>query len=68
MGRLEFPESGKFYLDTSPIIYSVEQVKPYDALMQPVWESADDVHLVSSNLVLLETLVKPIKVNDEKLE
>lgn len=70
MGRLTLPSSGKFYLDTSPVIYSVEQVAPYDVLMPPVWQSAtnDDIALVSSELLLLEALVKPIKTGDEDLE
>ena len=70
MGQLELPTSGSIYLDTSPVIYSVERIAPYEAIMRPVWENASERRstLISSELLLLETLVKPVRIGNEKLE
>ncbi len=70
MGQLTLPESGTIYLDTSPVIYSVEKIVPYVDLMAPVWQSAKSgaIQLVSSQLLLLETLIKPVRDSDSKLE
>jgi hypothetical protein len=53
----------KVYLDTSPIIYSVEKHADYWQLLTPLWQSlkASEIEVYSSGLTLLETLVQPIK-------
>ena len=70
MGKLTLPRSGLVYLDTSPVIYSVEKIEPYWTLLKPMWLAAlaGDFILVSSELLLLETLVKPIRDGDAVLE
>ena len=70
MGKLTLPRSGLVYLDTSPVIYSVEKIEPYHTLLQPMWQAAQtgDFILVSSELLLLETLVKPIQDANVVLE
>jgi len=70
MGKLTLPRSGLIYLDTSPVIYSVEKIEPYHSLLQPMWLAAQtgDFILVSSELLLLETLVKPLQDADMVLE
>lgn len=37
MGQLILPGSGTVYVDTSPVIYAVEKVAPYAALLNPLW-------------------------------
>ena len=66
MGRLILPESGFVYLDANAIIYSVEKIEPYRTLLQPLWIAAQSEQFVimSSELTLLETLVKPLKEAD----
>ena len=63
MGSIELPSDGAIYLDTSAIIYSVERNEPYLTLMAPVWRQAEagQFILVCSELVLAETLVRPIR-------
>jgi hypothetical protein len=63
LGRLSFPLFAKVYLDTSPIIYSVEKHADYWQLLTPLWQSlkASEIEVYSSGLTLLETLVQPIK-------
>ena len=40
MGALSLPASGLVYLDTNPIIYSVEKHPVYWPLLQPLWQAA----------------------------
>ena len=70
MGALTLPSSGPVYLDTSGFIYSVERIEPYRTLLEPVWMQAQagQFVIVSSDLVVLETLVKPLRENDAVVE
>ena len=66
MGTLTLPTSGIIYLDASAFIYSLERIEPYRTLLEPMWRHAQEGNLliVSSELVVLETLVKPLRDND----
>lgn len=70
MGSLTLPTHGAVYLDTNAIIYSVEKIAPYDGLLLPVWTAARSgaFTVISSELALLETLVKPFQLGDTVLE
>lgn len=70
MGSLTLPSSGPVYLDANGFIYSVERIEPYRALLEPMWLSAQtgQFEVVSSELVILETLVKPLREGDTVLE
>ena len=70
MGALILPASGSIYLDTSGFIYSVERIEPYRGLLEPMWRHAQSGQftIVSSDLVVLETLVKPLRDGDEVVE
>ena len=70
MGTLTLPSSGSVYLDTSAIIYSVERHEPYLTLLAPAWQQAEAGQLVvvCSELVIAETLVRPIRERDLDLE
>ncbi len=69
MGQLVFPLNAKVYLDTSPIIYSVEKHTDYWQLLAPFWQSlkVGEFEVHTSELTLLETLVQPIKQNNQIL-
>ncbi len=69
MGQLAFPLQSKVYLDTSPIIYSVEKHADYWQILTPLWQSlkAGKIEVYTSELALLETLVQPIKQNNQTL-
>jgi hypothetical protein len=62
MGSLTLPPSGPMYLDANGFIYSVERIEPYRTLLEPMWQlaQAGQFEVVSSELVILETLVKPL--------
>lgn len=70
MGALILPPEGPVYLDANCFIYSVEKVEPYCTLLLPVWKAACSGRftIVSSELVVPETLVKPIRDRDTTVE
>lgn len=70
MGTLSLPSSGLVYLDANPVIYSVELHPLYGPLLQPLWQAARarTIEVVSSDLVLMETLVGPLKSGNTTLE
>ena len=69
MGQLTFPPSSKVYLDTAPIIYSVEKHADYWQILISLWQSVKlgEIEVVTSELTLLETLVQPIRQNNQIL-
>ena len=70
MGPLELPSSGPVYLDASAFIYSVERIEPYQALIEPIWQHAQDGQfiIVSSELVVSEILVRPLREGNRVAE
>ena len=70
MGPLILPTGGSVYVDANAIIYSVERVEPYHGLLAPMWEGAraGRFTLASSELVALETLIRPLRDSNARLE
>lgn len=70
MGTLILPKSGSVYLDANGFIYSVEHIEPYATLLEPLWLAAqqNQFKVISSEMVLLETLTKPLREEDMVLE
>ena len=70
MGPLTFPEHGPIYLDATSLIYSVERVEPFRTVLEPLWDQAKAgrYKLVTSELSVLETLVKPKRDGNSTLE
>jgi predicted nucleic acid-binding protein len=70
MGPLTPPAGTEVYLDANCIIYSVERVPSYQALLQPAWDGArvGSWRICASELSLLETLVGPLRTGDSTLE
>ena len=60
MGRLDFLRGTRVYFDTAPIIYSVEKHDEYWFLLLPLWQflKSGEIEIVTSELTLLETLVR----------
>jgi predicted nucleic acid-binding protein len=63
VGQVVLPASGAVYVDTSAVIYRVEQIEPYFTAAAPLWDALDaqQQHVVTSELTLLEVLVKPLR-------
>ena len=70
MGPLTLPAHGPVYLDANGFIYSVERVEPYRTLLEPLWQQAraGEFDVASSDITVLETLVKPLRQGDEVVE
>ena len=70
MGPLTLPSYGPVYLDANGFIYSVELVDPYRTLLEPMWQQAraGEFDVASSDITVLETLVKPLREGDEVVE
>ncbi len=69
MGQLIIPDGAIVYLDTAPIIYSIERHADYWQLLTPLWQKlqAGSISLISSELLILECLVMPLKTNNTLL-
>lgn len=70
MGSLTLPSSGSVYVDANTVIYSVEHIAPYFVLLAPLWATMGAVSfdVVSSELTLLEVLVRPLRTGNTRLE
>lgn len=70
MGALSLPVGGDVYIDASCLIYAVEKIAPYDAILAPLWRAAlaGQLSILSSELIVLETLVKPLRDKNAQLE
>ncbi len=66
MGQLIVPSSGVIYIDTPVVIYSVEWNPEYYSLLQPLWLKfqTGEIQIISSELILMEALVLPLRNND----
>jgi predicted nucleic acid-binding protein len=69
VGQLTLPASGRVYVDTNAIIYHVEHIEPQYSAGLPLWEALDHggVEVETSELALLEVLVKPLKQGSQAL-
>jgi predicted nucleic acid-binding protein len=69
MGQLTIPDNATVYVDTAPVIYSVELHPDYWTILQPLWvkQQAQKISLISSELLWMETLVFPLKTKNRPL-
>lgn len=69
MGQLVIPSGSKVYVDTAVLIYTLEVNTDYFSLLQPLWTKfqAQEIELISSELILMEVLVLPLRNNNESL-
>jgi len=70
MGTLTLPGSDSVYVDANALIYRVENIQPYLAAMPPLWHALDagTQTVVTSELSLLELLVKPVQQGNVLLQ
>ncbi|MBI3945646.1 MAG: PIN domain-containing protein [Armatimonadetes bacterium] len=63
------PDSGHVYADANVAIYSVDRHPTYAPVCAPLWRATQGgtVQVVSSELILLETLVGPLRNGDAVL-
>ena len=70
MGTITLPTSGSVYVDANVLIYRVEMIEPYLTASMPLWDALDanQQDVVTSELSVLEVLVKPLRLADFVLE
>lgn len=70
MGPLTLPSGGPAYLDANAFVYTVERIDPYRTVLDSLWRDvrASGATVVTSELTLLEVLVKPLKAGDTLVE
>jgi predicted nucleic acid-binding protein len=68
MGQLKVP-IGLVYVDTNAVIYHVERIEPYRTAAEPLWNDLDagKAQVATSDLSLLEVLVKPLREGNSSL-
>jgi len=66
---IALPTSGDVYVDTCSVIYAVERIEPFFSASAPLWAalSAGRQSVVTSELALMEVLVKPLRIGDAGL-
>jgi len=69
MGQLALPTAGGVYVDTCSVIYAVEQIEPYQTTARPLWDAlhSGQIEVTTSELTLLEVLVKPLRDGNSPL-
>ena len=70
MGKLILPARGTVYVDANALIYRVEEIEPQLARTRELWQAVDagTAQIVTSELTLLEVLVKPLRDADVHLQ
>lgn len=70
MALLTLPTSGTVYVETPIAIYTVEPHPVYAPLLRPLWQAvqAETTQAVSSELLLMEALVHPLRRKDAALQ
>jgi predicted nucleic acid-binding protein len=69
MGQLNIPDAAIVYVDTSIVIYTVENHASYWQLLQPLWSKLRnrEVQIFSSEVLIMETLTGPLRDNNQQL-
>jgi predicted nucleic acid-binding protein len=69
VGSLKLPAKGLVYVDANVVIYSVEKIPGYWPVLESLWDAVDAglVRVASSQLLVLEVLVGPLKRRDAGL-
>src|SRR5207244_10391495 len=70
VGSLILPTAGAVYVDANAVIYAVERIEPYSALLAPLWLAAQAGHLqiITSEMTWLEALTRPFLDQNTALE
>jgi len=70
MGTMKIPKNSKVMLDTSLIIYYIENIEPYASLLQDLFDNIANGNntAVTSVVTFVEVLTKPIRDKNIELE
>jgi predicted nucleic acid-binding protein len=64
------PVTGTVYVDANTLIYRIEMIQPYLTTAAPLWDAlrAGTQDVITSELSLLETLIKPLQLGNTALQ
>jgi predicted nucleic acid-binding protein len=70
LGTLVLPITGAVYVDANTLIYRIETIQPYLTTAAPLWDAlrAGTQSVITSELSLLETIVKPLQLGNTSLQ
>ncbi|AFY95725.1 type II toxin-antitoxin system VapC family toxin [Chamaesiphon minutus] len=68
MDKLNIPQGSRVYLDSSILIYTVEVDLTFWKALEVLWRkfAEGEISLISSELIITEVLVKPLKSQNEQ--
>jgi predicted nucleic acid-binding protein len=69
VGSLVVPVTGSVYVDTQIVIYTIDKHPIFNPILYPFWQavSAGAIQGITSEFTILETLVLPLRHNDQEL-
>jgi predicted nucleic acid-binding protein len=69
VGPLTLPTSGRVYVDTQIIVYTVERQPDFFPLLLPLWKAVQlsELSVVTSELTILEMLVLPLRAHNNAI-
>jgi len=69
MGRLNISSHKIIYVDSCIIIYTVEKTPEYCQILESLWEklAQNEVEVITCELSLMECLVLPLRMNNNRL-
>jgi len=70
VGSLTTLAHGRVYVDANILIYTIERVVPYVHMLDPLWQelASQRAQAITSEIVVLETLVGPMRTGNTALE
>jgi predicted nucleic acid-binding protein len=70
VGALTLPTAGAVYVDANAVIYAVERIEPYSALLSPLWLAAQagQLQIITGEITWLEALTRPLIDQNAALE
>jgi hypothetical protein len=68
MDKLNIPQGSRVYLDSSILIYTVEVTPTFWKTLEILWRkfAESEISLISSELIITEVLVKPLKSQNQQ--
>jgi predicted nucleic acid-binding protein len=69
MDKLNIPQGSRVYLDSAILIYTVEVNLTFWKTLEVLWRkfAEGEISLISSELIITEVLVKPLKSQNQQL-
>jgi predicted nucleic acid-binding protein len=69
VGSVNLPLSGRVYVDTQIVVYTVDRHPQFASILDPLWHAvrSSSLTVLTSELTTMEVLVHPLRHNQPKL-